>query len=124
MWESGTVVEREDDGPWWWTWARAAETRRWRPHWTGVVDVDDSRPENHSLRLRTEVEPAELSVVLEVVASKELPRPVVTEDAVGELKFGEILHDAELHLAFESLAVRGRSRGVVTATPPPAGHAR
>jgi ATP-dependent Lhr-like helicase len=99
VWESGTVVERHDDELWWWTWAGGRGNATLAAALDRVVDVD-GRPENHRLRLRTEVDPAELRAALDDVMAGNLPPPVVAEAAVLELKFAEILPP--------ELATRGR----------------
>ena len=54
VWESGTVVERQDDEQWWWTWAGGRGNATLAAALDRVVDVD-GRPENHRLRLRIDV---------------------------------------------------------------------
>ncbi len=91
VWASGTVVERQDDELWWWTWAGGRGNATLAAALDRVIDID-GRPENHRLRLRTEVDPAELRTALdEMMVTSELPGPVVVDEAVRELKFGEIL---------------------------------
>jgi ATP-dependent Lhr-like helicase len=103
VWESGTVVERHGDEQWWWTWAGGRGNATLAAALDWVVDVD-GRAENHRLRLRAGVDQAELGVALdEVVAIGELPGPVVLDEAVRELKFGEILPP---EMAARTLAVR------------------
>jgi len=103
VWESGTVVERQDDELWWWTWAGGRGNATLAAALEGVVDVD-GRPDNHRLRLRTDVDPAELRAALDnMIAVDQLPGPFVVEEAVRDLKFGEILPP---HLATGTLAAR------------------
>ncbi len=103
VWESGTVVERHDGEQWWWTWAGGRGNATLAAALDRVVDVE-GRPENHRLRLRADVDRAELRAALdEMVAAGELPGPVVVEEAVRELKFGEILPP---DLATRTLAAR------------------
>jgi len=102
VWESGTVVERQDDELWWWTWAGGRGNATLAAALERVVDVE-GRSENHRLRLRAEVGKAELRAALDDMAACELPPPVVAEEAVRELKFGEILPP---ELASQTLAAR------------------
>jgi ATP-dependent Lhr-like helicase len=102
VWEPGTVVERQDDELWWWTWAGGRGNATLAAALDRVVDVDGPT-ENHRLRLRTEVDQAELRAALDEMAANELPPPVVAEEAVRELKFGEILPP---ELASRTLAER------------------
>jgi ATP-dependent Lhr-like helicase len=79
-----------------------------------LVD-DDGRVDNHSLRLRSDVTAACLRAAREAVdAGAEKAAPEVTDDAVLELKFGEIL-PPELAVATlsERLADRCAARSVL-----------
>jgi ATP-dependent helicase Lhr and Lhr-like helicase len=102
VWKSGTVVERQDDELWWWTWAGGRGNASLAAAMDHVVDID-GRPENHRLRLRTEVDRAELRAALDDMMGGALPPPVVAEEAVRELKFAEILPP---ELATRTLAER------------------
>jgi ATP-dependent Lhr-like helicase len=103
VWESGTVVERQEDEQWWWTWAGGRGNATLAAALDRVVDVE-GRPENHRLRLRSDVDRRELRAALDdLVAADELAGPVVVEEAVRELKFGEILPP---ELATRTLAAR------------------
>jgi ATP-dependent Lhr-like helicase len=102
VWEAGTVVERRDDEQWWWTWAGGRGNATLAAALDRVVDIE-GRPENHRLRLRSEVQPAELRAAIDEMMASELPAPVVVEEAVRELKFGEILPP---ELATRTLAER------------------
>jgi ATP-dependent helicase Lhr and Lhr-like helicase len=88
--EAGTIVERKDDELWWWTWAGGRGNASLAAALDRVIDPD-GRPENHLLRLRPGIGHAELRAALDEMMSGELPPPVVAEEAVRELKFGEIL---------------------------------
>ncbi len=90
VWEPGTVVERQDDELWWWTWAGGRGNATLAAALDRVVDID-GRPENHRLRLRTEVGPAELRTAIDDITDGELPPPVIGEQAARELKFAEVL---------------------------------
>ncbi len=100
--ESGTVVERLDDEQWWWTWAGGRGNATLAAALDRVVDVE-GRPENHRLRLRAGVDPAEFRAALDQAMAAELPEPVVLDDAVRGLKFAEILPP---DLANRTLAAR------------------
>jgi len=102
VWESGTVVERLDDEQWWWTWAGGRGNATLAAALDRVVEVE-GRPENHRLRLRADVGPAELRAALDQAMAEELPEPVVFDDAVRGLKFAEILPP---DLANRTLAAR------------------
>ena len=103
VWDSGTVVERLDDEQWWWTWAGGRGNATLAAALDRLVDIE-GRPDNHRLRLRGDVDPAELRGALDaMLAADELPSPVVAEEAVQELKFGEILPP---ELATRTLAAR------------------
>lgn len=103
MWESGTVVERQNDELWWWTWAGGRGNATLAAALDHVVDVD-GRPDNHRLRLRTDVNPAELRAALDAsTGTDEWPGPVVVEEAIRGLKFAEILPP---ELAARTLAAR------------------
>jgi hypothetical protein len=67
-----------------------------------VVD-DDGRPENDRLRLRAEVDQVELGAAPDEMATRDLPPPVVAEEAVRGLKFAEVLPP---DLAAQTLAER------------------
>jgi ATP-dependent helicase Lhr and Lhr-like helicase len=104
VWESGTVVERQDDELWWWTWAGGRGNATLAAALERIVDMENGRPDNNRIRLRTEADPSELRAAIdEVMAGEDLPGPVVTEEAVRELKFGEILPP---NLATRTLAAR------------------
>lgn len=90
VWESGTIVERQDDELWWWTWAGSRGNATLAAALDRVVDID-GRPENHRLRLRIGVDPGELRAAIETMMAGSPPPPVVTEQAMRELKFAEIL---------------------------------
>jgi ATP-dependent Lhr-like helicase len=101
VWDAGTVVERHDDGVWWWTFAGG----RGNATLAAALDsiVDDDRPDNHRLRLRSDVDTANLRAALSAVSSADLPPPSVEDAALHGLKFAEILPPA---LATNTLAAR------------------
>jgi ATP-dependent Lhr-like helicase len=101
VWDAGTMVEREDDELWWWTWAGGRGNATLAAALNRVVDTGD-RPENHRLRLRAGVDRAELRAALDELLASEFPAPVVVDEAVRELKFGEILPPELATLALAS----------------------
>ena len=102
VWDAGTIVERQDDELWWWTWAGGRGNATLAAALNRVVDTG-GRAENHRLRLRAGVDRAELRVALDELPTSKFPAPVVVDEAVRELKFGEILPP---ELATSTLASR------------------
>jgi len=103
VWDAGTVVQRHDDELWWWTWAGGRGNATLAAVLDRVVDVE-GRPENHRLRLRTDVDPAELHAALdEAMVAEQWTGPVLAQEAVQGLKFAEILPP---ELAAATLAAR------------------
>jgi ATP-dependent helicase Lhr and Lhr-like helicase len=100
--EQGTVIERQDDEVWWWTWAGGRGNATLTAALEQVVDAE-GRPENHRLRLRAEIEPIQIRAALDDLTNEELPSPNVSEEALDELKFAEILPP---DLASRTLAAR------------------
>jgi SAM-dependent methyltransferase len=85
-----TVVEVGEDDVRWWTWAGGRGNATLAAALPQLVD-EDGRIDNHSLRLRSDVTLAQLRAVVDATREGEMAAPEVTEDAVRELKFGEIL---------------------------------
>jgi ATP-dependent Lhr-like helicase len=102
VWELGTVVERQDDELWWWTFAGGRANATLAAALEHLVDAN-GKPENHRLRLRTDVDRTALSAALYDVLDAVLPPPAVTDEAVAQLKFGEILPP---DLAADTLGLR------------------
>ena len=102
VWESGTVVECQDDELWWWTFAGGRGNATLAAALEHIVDVE-GRPENHRLRLRADVDRGVLTAALDDLRDAALPPPAVTDEAVAQLKFGEILPP---ELAADTLATR------------------
>jgi ATP-dependent Lhr-like helicase len=104
VWPEGSVVERRDDELWWWTFAGGRGNATLATALGPVADAD-GRADNHRLRLRGDVSPAELRAALDRLPAGEVPAPAVDDDAVAGLKFGDILPP---ELATDTLARRLR----------------
>jgi len=102
VWHGGTVVERRDDQPLWWTWAGARANATLAAALLDLVEVE-RRIDNHRLPLRADTSPDRLRRALGGAAAGPLPPPLVTPDAVDGLKFGDVLPP---QLATETLAAR------------------
>jgi ATP-dependent Lhr-like helicase len=96
----GTVVLRDGDDAWWWTWAGSRANATLLAALPRAVDPAQ-RLDNHRLRLL----PGWSAAVLSGAAPDDVAsaRPVPDEQAVSGLKFGEILPP---RLAVETLADR------------------
>ena len=95
-----TVVETS--GPWWWTWAGARANATIAAAIPDVVDAR-TRYDNDRLRLRGEVDAAELHAAISSALSSSLPLPEVDEAAIRGLKFADALPS---RLAAHTLAER------------------
>ena len=86
-----TVVEVGEEGARWWTWAGARGNATLAAALPRMID-EDGRVDNHSLRLRSDVTMTQMRAAIDaVVGSGEIAAPEATEEAVQELKFGEVL---------------------------------
>jgi ATP-dependent Lhr-like helicase len=109
----GSVVE--DDGETrWWTWAGAHGNATIAAALPAIVDTD-RRIDDHCLRLRSDVTPDHLRAAIDTVDLDALPPPEITEEAVRELKFGEILPPTlALATLADRLADRRAAQAVLT----------
>ncbi len=78
-------MERQDDELWWWTGAGGRGNGTLAAALDRVVDVDDSRPDKHRLRLQAEVDPAELRTLAARLADERAARLV---GPAGEVDVG------------------------------------
>jgi ATP-dependent Lhr-like helicase len=102
VWDSGTVVEHRNDELWWWSFAGGRGNATLAAALDKVADAEN-RPDNHRLRLRIDVPARDLRAALDEVIDGDLPAPAVIDEAVSELKFGEVLPP---DLAVRTLALR------------------
>ncbi|MGH3327216.1 MAG: DEAD/DEAH box helicase [Streptomycetales bacterium] len=86
---TGTVVRRNGD-VWWWTWAGARANATLVRALPTVVDPDGVY-DNHRIRIRTDVEPNEVSAAVIAVQEIDGALPDVNDDAVRGLKFADVL---------------------------------
>lgn len=100
----GTVVVREGDDHWWWTWAGARANATLASALPGTVDP---KQQVGNVRLRllptAEGEPAAWRGLSEAAAALHSAVPAVSETAVRGLKFSDVLPRS---LAIETLALR------------------
>jgi ATP-dependent Lhr-like helicase len=101
-WTDGTVVERTEDRTVWWTWAGERANATIAAALPEVVDADNDL-DNHFVRLRDDVSRETLRAALDRTAEDDLPPPAVTDEALHQLKFSEMLPPA---LARETLGLR------------------
>jgi ATP-dependent Lhr-like helicase len=95
-----TVVETS--GPWWWTWAGARANATIAAAIPDVVDAR-TRYDNDRLRLRGEVDAAELRNAAQAAVGSPLPLPEIDPAAIRGLKFAESL---PTNLAQQTLSER------------------
>ena len=98
--QEALVVRREGTDLVWWTWAGARANATLAAAAPDAVDPG-ARPDNFAIRLRSDVEPHALAATLERADLG--ARPAMTDDAVQQLKLGEVLPRA---LAHQTLAAR------------------
>lgn len=96
-----TVIQRTGDTSWW-TWAGARANATLAGALPAVTDHGIGY-DNHRLRLRPDLTPAELSQATAAVGDLVDIRPAVSEDAVRGLKFSDVLPP---DLARETVALR------------------
>lgn len=99
---AGATVVVDAETTTWWTWAGGRGNASLAAALPKYAELDARHPD-HALRLRTEVNRAELLAAIEALDGEQLPGPDVTEEALAELKFAEVLPPA---LAAETLARR------------------
>jgi ATP-dependent Lhr-like helicase len=97
---NATVIDTS--GPWWWTFAGARANATIAAAIPDVVDAR-TRYDNDRLRLRGEVDAAELRAAVQAAIGSALPLPDVDPAAIRGLKFAESL---PTHLAQRTLAER------------------
>jgi ATP-dependent Lhr-like helicase len=102
VWPAGTMVERRDGRPLWWTWAGARANATLAAALPDLVEPDRTI-DNHRLRLRAGTSPDRFRQALDRAATRPLPSPLLTLDAVAGLKFGDVLPP---HLAADTLSAR------------------
>jgi len=83
-------VEVGEDEVRWWTWAGGRGNATLAAALPQLVD-EDGRVDNHSLRLRSDVTLGRVRAAVDALDAGTMAAPDVTDDAVRELKFGEIL---------------------------------
>jgi ATP-dependent Lhr-like helicase len=85
----GTVVVESKDAKVWWTWAGERANATLGAAMPDVIDVDDL--DNHYVRLRDDVSPQRLQSARKRAGDADLPPPAVTDEALQQLKFSEML---------------------------------
>ncbi|HEX6499652.1 MAG TPA: DEAD/DEAH box helicase [Micromonosporaceae bacterium] len=99
---AGTVIERDAGVVTWWTWAggRANATLA-----SALSSIGDPGADlnDHMIQLRGDISPQQLKTAVDLVADADLPPPEVSDTALHQLKFAEILPPA---LATETLGLR------------------
>jgi ATP-dependent Lhr-like helicase len=83
-----TVIDTS--GPWWWTWAGARANATIAAALPDVVDAR-TRYDNDRLRLRGEVDAAELRTAVQAALGSPIPLPEVDPAAIRGLKFADSL---------------------------------
>jgi ATP-dependent Lhr-like helicase len=107
-----TVIDTS--GPWWWTWAGARANATIAAAIPDVVDAR-TRYDNDRLRLRGEVDAAELRDAISAALSSPLPLSQVDQAAIRGLKFAESLpSDLAVQTLAERLADPSRARDVLS----------
>jgi ATP-dependent Lhr-like helicase len=101
-WQGGTVVAGDSGQPVWWTWGGARANATLAAALPDVVLVG-RRIDNHRLRLRPDTSPDRLRQAIDGAATRPLPPPLITPEAVAGLKFADVLPP---HLAVNTLAAR------------------
>ncbi|MEJ3741683.1 DEAD/DEAH box helicase [Actinomycetes bacterium KLBMP 9797] len=86
----------------WWTWAGGKGNATLVAAIPHLVDADE-RIDNHSIRLRSHTSRDDIRRAIDALEVGALPDPQITDEAVRELKFGEILPP---NLATATLAAR------------------
>ena len=95
-----TVIDTS--GPWWWTWAGARANATIAAAIPHVIDAR-TRYDNDRIRLRGEVNAAELNAATDAALSLPLPVPEVDQASIRGLKFADAL---PAELAVRTLAER------------------
>nr|WP_205864211.1 DEAD/DEAH box helicase [Planosporangium mesophilum] len=100
-WADGTVVESDGENIVWWTWAGERANATLAAALPDVVDPDCDL-DDHCIRLRDDVSRDRLRAAIDRLED-ELPRPVVVDEALQQLKFAEML---PAKLAQDTLGLR------------------
>ncbi|MEU8004190.1 DEAD/DEAH box helicase [Catellatospora sp. NPDC049111] len=86
----GTVIVDNGEDRTWWTWAGGRGNATLAAALPSAIDRE-TRVENHSVRLRSDVDRAALRRAVDAIEGDPIPTPDVSDDALRQLKFNEML---------------------------------